>query len=61
MAIILIAGKGRKSVLLSGKQNKFVARSTFIYNSSNHKDSNKINPVNNAITLFIVNLALHLE
>lgn len=61
LPIIIIAVKGSKSVLLSGKQNKFVARSTFIYKCSNHKDSNKINPVNSAIILFIVNLTLHLE
>lgn len=59
--IIIIADKGSKSVLLSEKQNKFVARSRFIYNCSNHKDSNKINPVNSAIIVFIVNLTLHLE
>lgn len=61
LPITIIADKGSKSVLLSGKQNKFVARSRFIYNCSNHKDSNKINPVNSAIILFIVNLTLHLE
>lgn len=61
LPIIIIAGKGSKSLLLSRKQNKFVARSRFIYNCSNHKDRNKINPVNSAIILFIANLTLHLE
>lgn len=59
--IIIITGKGSKSVSLYEKQNKFVAKSRLIYNCGNHKDSNKINPINSAIILFIVNLTLHLE